>query len=211
MREIPLSNGARVRARPVPPHVVIQFNRAVSQRLPPEPQPPTKRVEMADGHVEDDVVTSGPDWDAYQAAKEAWKNECDVLIASANDDYNDLQRDYAIIEWTWDGDHWRRDVPPGWERPDALRRAGIPGSKNHRVEYIGVELLTTPEDWAAVRAVAEGQADVTDEELARVRAGFRPGDGRGGGVAAPRVGWLRRLAFKISRRDGGGARVESDA
>jgi len=211
MQELVLSNGARVRARPVPPHVTIQFNRAVSQRLPPEPQLPTKRVKMADGHIEDDVVTDGPEWDAYQAEHKAWEDECNAILASANDEYNDLQRDYAIIEWTWDGEHWRRDVPPDWERPQALDRAGLTASANKRVEYIGVELLTTPEDWAAVRAVAEGQADVTNEELARVRAGFRPGVGRKGNAPTARGGWLRRLALKISRRGSGGKSVGADA
>lgn len=211
MIERTLSNGAHIRVRPVPPHVVLQFHRAVGQKMPPEPEKPTRRVTMADGHVETDVITEGPEFDAYQVSLDEWERKCDEMIATANDEYNDLQRDYSIVEWSWDGEHWRRAVPDDWERPAALDRAGIAPCSNRRVEYIGVELLTTTEDWAIVRAVADGTANVTDEEAGRVRAGFRPGDRRSGDAVAARVGWLRRLALTVSRRDGGGQGVGADA
>ena len=212
MKELQLKNGAHVRVRPVPPHVIIQFNRNVSKALPPEPKPPQKAVTMADGHVEQDAVaTDSPEWIAYQAERAAWGDECNSQIVDANDEYNVLQRDYAIIEWSFDGEHWRNDVPPDWTLPEALARAGLQSCGNDRVDFIGIELLTTGDDWTAVRNVAEGMANVTDEEAARVRAGFRTGSERTRDASPQKVGWLRRLAHKISRRNAGGAGVELDA
>ena len=211
MQELKLRSGACVRVRPVPPHVVIQFNKNVTKALPPEPKPPTKTVKMADGHVEQDTIAEGsPEWDTYQAARDRWEQACEAVIADKNDEYNVLQRDYAIIEWSFDGVLWLTDVPEDWQFPEACVRAGIEPCGNRRVDYIGIELLTTTDDWLAVRQVADGAtAPITDEEAGAVRAGFRPGDRRTGHAIAKKQGWFGRLAQSLSRRNAGGEGVES--
>ena len=213
MRELQLTNGAHVRVRPVPPHVIIQFNRNVAKALPPEPHPPTRTVKMADGHVEQDTVPEGaPEWKEYESARAEWKKACDDKLVTANDEYNVLQRDYAIIEWSFDGEHWQKDVPELWEFPEACVRAGIEPCGNRRVDYIGIELLTTTDDWAAVRDAADGiTAQITDEEAARVRALFQTGDGRERDASTRKIGWLRHLAIKISRGNASGKGVGVDA
>lgn len=211
MKELQLSNGAHIRVRPMPPHVTMQFNRNVSKALPPEPKPPRKSVKMADGHVEEDAITEGPEWDAYQEARAEWKAACESVIVDANDDYNILQRDYSIIEWSFNGEHWQTDVPDAWEYPPALERGGVKPCGNKRVDFIGIELLTTGEDWTAARGVAENTANITDEEAGAVRAGFRTGNRRTRDSTSDKVGWFRRLALKIPRRDGGSESVGAHA
>lgn len=213
MQELRLRNGACVRVRPVPPHVVIQFNKGVTKELPPEPKPPTRTVKMADGHVEQDTVSEdSPEWAAYQAAHDDWEQACETVIADKNDEYNVLQRDYAIIEWSFDGVLWLVNVPKDWEFPEACARAGIEPCGNRRVDYIGIELLTTTDDWLAVREVAEGMtATITDQEAGAVRAGFRPGDRRTRHTSAKKQGWLRRLALTLSRGNASGEGVGADS
>lgn len=213
MNEVQLDNGARVRVRPIPPHVVIQFNRNVQDNLPPEPTAPKKQVPMADGHIEQDVVPEdSQEWQDYQAELEQWRKACDDAIAEANHEYNNLQRDFAIIEWSFDGEYWRRDVPEAWEYPAALERAGIAPCGNLRVDYIGIELITTVADWERVRNAAEGNtAPITDQEAARVRAGFRAGSGPERHTATKKQGWFRRLALKVSRRNASSKGVEPHA
>ncbi len=212
MKELTLENGARVRVRPVPPHVEALFNAGIRESIPQEPKPPTTAVTMADGHVEHDVVTSGPEFDAYREALVAWEDARNDLVVEAFVSYDVLKRDYAIMAWSWDGEHWRTDTPDDWQFPDALTRAGMVGCGNRRVDYIGIELLVTPGDVAALEQVATGEtANVTDGEAARVRASFRPGRGRGRHAATPRKGWLGRLALAFSRRDRGGESLGTDA
>ncbi len=212
MQELTLENGARVRARAVPPHVTALFNAGVRESIPPEPKPPTRLVTMADGHTEPDVITSGPEFDVYQTALVAWEDARNDTVVEAYVGYDVLQRDYAVVEWGWTGDLWRRDVPDDWQFPDALARAGVKSCGNRRVDFIGIELLTTAGDVAALEAIATGDtATVTDQEAARVRASFRPGRGRKRDRPTARGGIFRRLARALSRRDGGGAGVGADS
>lgn len=212
MQELVLENGAHVRVRPVPPHVEALFNQGIRESIPLEPKPPTQAVTMADGHVEQDVVTSGPDWDAYMETLVLWEDTRNHLVVDAFVGYGVLKCDYAVVEWSWDGNLWRRDVPEAWQFPPACDRAGVVSCGNRRVDFIGIELLTTAADCAAVDAIATGQtANITDEEAARIRAGFPPRSGRARDAATPRQGFLRRLALKISRGDGGRKGVGSDA
>lgn len=214
MHELELSNGVHVRVRPIPPHVVIQFNKGVTKSLPSEPKEPTRTVKMADGHVEQDIVdANSPEWEAYQDALAGWQQACNDAMVEANDEYNNLQRDYAIIEWSFDGgETWHKDVPPTWAFPSACVRAGIKPCGNERVDYIGIELLTTTDDWLRVRQIADGDtSNVTDEEAARVRAGFRTGDRRARDATTKKGGWFRRLALKVSRGNADGKSVGVDA
>lgn len=212
MQERLLENGARVRVRPVPPHIEALFNKGIRESIPQEPKPPTMAVTMADGHVEQDVVTSGPDFDAYQVELAAWVDARADVVVEAYIDYDVLKRDYAIIEWSWDGNLWRRDVPEDWTFPDACARAGVQPCGNHRVDFIGIELLTTAADVAAIDAVATGEtANITDQEAGAVRAGFRSGGRRRRDTATKKPGWIRRLAFKVSRRDASGESLGPDA
>lgn len=218
MHELTLENGARVRVRPVPPHVEALFNAGVRESIPQEPKPPTTAVTMADGHVELDVVTSGPEFDAYQAALVAWEDARNDVVVEAYVGYDVLRRDYAVVEWLdypRSGEPepvWRRGIPDKWLFPDALRRAGVKTCGNRRVDFIGIELLTTAADVAAVEQVATGEmATITDQEAARVRASFRTGRGRKRDGATARPGWIRRVARALSRRDGSSESVGVDA
>jgi len=206
-REIVLSNGVRLRVRPVPPHVYLVFRGQVHAALPPEPQPPTVEFTTKAGHKERTVAPEDdPAWEQYLASHAQWEEQQRIALERANDAWNSLIRDYAVVAWQFPGGDWLQEPPADWRYPDALTRAGLSPSENLRAEYIALELLTTPRDIAALLDVIESETVLREEEIVAAEAGFR-----GRHKSAGKAAGGRNTPNEDTRGDGSGARVGANA
>ncbi len=198
MKEITLSNGARLRVRPVPPHVYLMFKARINANMPPEPKPPVVEFLTKAGHVERGPAGEDhPAWQQYIEEREKWQKEQARAFEEANSHWLGLLFDYAIQAWSWDGETWQTDAAEDWRYPAALLRAGLNASDNHRLDYILLELLVSPSDVAAVLDIAESRSELREEEVQAAQAGFRRGNQQ---VASSRR--IRDHQNALPRRDG---------
>jgi hypothetical protein len=224
MQEVTLYGGVVVRVRPTPPHVWRRFQAEARAELPPEPQLPTRQAKGAAGNVETMPADEGtPEYEAWLAQWNVWAQDNQAALNLINEHWRGLMLDYAIVEWRQPGGDWVSEPPEDWEYPAALSRAGLNPGDNRRLDYIHLELLTTP---AAVElvTVAATITDLAEEEVEAQMRGFLPpaGQGRGTAESAPAVGrvghdipgggtggesagdWLRRLVRAIKGSTGSG-------
>lgn len=175
MKEITLSTGVIVRARPVPPLLAAGVvNRRLDLRDPVMPLVEIKGVAGVE------IVPARPGERVY----EEWLQK----RAEIENERNRLQDDfiwaYGIISWKLPGAQRFTDKPPAkWEVPQVLQDFGVePRTETlgRKLDYIQVELLQTPGDVELAQGVILGDvAEITDGEVDIVVDTF-PGDSQPG-------------------------------
>lgn len=171
MKEITLSTGVVVRARPVPPLLAAGVvNRRLDLRDPVMPLVEIKGVAGTE------IVPARPGEQAY----EEWLQK----RAEIDNERNRLQDDfiwaYGVVSWRLPDAKRFIDKPPAnWVVPQVLQDFGVEprsGTLGRKLDYIQVELLQTPGDVELAQGIILGDvAGIADQEVDTMITTF-PGD-----------------------------------
>ena len=205
--ELTLSTGAHLRVRPMPIHVFQQYNGIEEAKLERAPDPPMVEMKspLTGGSEQVPAGEGDPEYAEWVKEMDAWTLQSQEARAKMNLGWQALMFDYGIIEWCVDYDEdepenaiWYSEAPDGWEFSPALLRGGLVPSDNPRLDYILLEIIPRPTDYlAALAAIREDAALITEEEVEAQRAGFRTSRG----ISEATKG-QRDPAIKLSRGDG---------
>jgi len=171
MREITLSTGVIIRARPVPPLLASELTAGN-----PDLRAPDMPYVDVPGVAGTEIVPARPGQPEY----ETWARERDRIDDARRRIHQDFIWGYGVISWRLPGESKFVDTPPDdWEIPEMCSYLGfVPreGSAGRRLDYIKTEIITTQPDVESVMKVTIGFTDeITDEEVDSVVNTF-PGD-----------------------------------
>ena len=161
MKEITLSTGAIVRARPVSPLLANELTAGNPDlRLPDMPF-----VDVP-GVAGTEVVPARPGQPEY----EEWARERDRIEEARRRIHKDFIWGHGIVSWKFPGESEFVDSPPDdWVLPEMLTYLGITpreGPIGRRLDYIKTELVTTQDDVESIMEITIGfTAEITDEEV----------------------------------------------
>jgi hypothetical protein len=178
VKEITLSTGTIVRARPVPPLLAAGvINRRLDLRDPVMPLVEIKGVAGVE------VVPARPGEQVY----EEWLQKRAETTAERNRLQDDFIWAYGIVSWKLPGTQRFTDKPPAkWVIPQVLQDFGItPRTETlgRKLDYIQVELLQTPGDVESAQGVILGDiTEITDQEVDTIVDTF-PGDTQSGSTS----------------------------
>lgn len=183
-QEADLNNGWEVRVRCVPPTASYRWQEAHITRPPRPPRPVVRIKAKADGHVEEvPALPDSTEWNIWVQQMAEWELKCEELHQEVMDQETDFSFDYALVAWrsaggVGDVEEWTREVPEGWEFPQALITHGAakPNNDNPVMDFINYELLNTGETRDIIRPLAfpgAGEADTSPVTQAEVEAALR--------------------------------------
>lgn len=190
-KKLSLGDGVEVRYRTVPPHVYMQFERLSREGMELPPVAPT--IEMKSdltGHTEtSEALPDTPEYDAFMIEYEAWVQRNAVAEGERQAKWNSLLCNFGIISWRLYptsgrfrgirhlfrrlvGKGWVLDVPEDWVYPQALVDVGLEESDNRRMDYIGIEVISTPVALSKILMSVMTVTDVGDGEVEAAFGGF---------------------------------------
>lgn len=171
-KEIVLSSGIVVRARPVPPLLV---GKVLTTR--PDLQSPMAPLVEVKGVAGTEIMAARPGEREY----EEWAQKCTELKIIRDELQDNFIWNYGIVAWKHLGEkRFTTEPPKDWKIPMLLSKFGLALKTDDELErrllYIQTVILETPEDLEIIQDVVLGETAVITEREVGVITDMFPGD-----------------------------------
>lgn len=171
-KEIVLSSGIVVRARPVPPLLV---GKVITTR--PDLRAPMAPLVEVKGVAGTEIMPARPGEHEY----EEWVQRCTELRIVRDALQDNFIWNYGVVAWKHLGEkRFITEPPKDWVIPTLLSKFGlaprIDDELERRLTYIQTVILETPEDLENIQNVVLGETTAISEQEVGVITDMFPGD-----------------------------------